>query len=245
MEKKYSKLAQGQNKKFVINKIEHDNQIKAHSRSIANFIASQANKLIIRQQAIPTPQLRESLDLDNDGAFFETMDKLGSRTARRRQTCLSEKGREVTTNTLACMPEQVSKGPLSSSGKRTTVNIRLKTDRPQTCSQSAASNRKRILSIQGLDKRNPKDRFNEDTMSETQSIRKSMKASSRISLNNANLPHLLSEKSSRVSTIMESVKTARTKSSRVTSLLSRKSKTSKRSASSAAGGRSTAAKKNL
>jgi hypothetical protein len=39
MEKKYKAIASGTSKKFVINKIEHDNQVKAHSRSIANFIA--------------------------------------------------------------------------------------------------------------------------------------------------------------------------------------------------------------
>lgn len=43
MEKKYKAIANGQTKKFVINKIEHDNQIKAHSRSIASFIAAKAN----------------------------------------------------------------------------------------------------------------------------------------------------------------------------------------------------------
>ena len=43
MEKKYAALATGKNKRFVINKIEHDKQIKAHSRSIAHFIAAKAN----------------------------------------------------------------------------------------------------------------------------------------------------------------------------------------------------------
>ena len=155
-----------------------------------------------------------------------------SRTTRHK-TCLSEKTRRTIPNTLACLPDQVNVGRLSqTSSKKATVNIKLKNER---CTQSAhSSTRKRILKIKGVSEHDTKDRFNEDTVTETSSIRKTMVSKNMIISNllasNGSLPKL-SEKS-RTSTIMGSQSSIRTKSSRVTSLLSRKSvKSYKRSAS--------------
>ena len=104
MEKKYKAIANGQTKKFVINKIEHDNQIKAHSRSIASFIAAKANQFLVKRDAIMTPQIKASLNLEDDQAFFETMNPLSSRTHRDRP-CHSEKAsRRNLTKTMAQMP---------------------------------------------------------------------------------------------------------------------------------------------